>query len=600
MQNTTLYSLFMPPEDCYGDFGLICGFTATRQVLGQIRRTFTGEMARPVLAAFIHPTVNAISDVPGLAWMWMRLTGRGYNLLHAKVALLGFRRRGGDGYVLRLAVSTGNWTPDPLTGSIDLFWSTDLDTATPDAQDVADIRAAHAMFGWLRARADCALIERRYDGHRPDALLEAAINALPVSQARPRFIDSRNQALFPQVVERLATKKKASRLILGSGYFESDGDGAAGLPERLRQALVQEKSLAKSASLDLFLNPASCQGLAARASALMKAGWNLRRPYSALHSADGRLHAKFVLLASGETEAVGRVYLGSGNLSRNGFERSASAGGNLEAGVVVDLPTGLKWPLRRNTRHSIAGVLPVQFNETATPEALQPGDSFVRPDEPEGLPPVSWLMWDNDVLSAPENKHVVVIGADGAEATTPCHWAAPAPAIVTLADGGWRLPVISADALVVPRPSDLTVEDVLAGLGSFPEPRDTDGHDDGEEGGEPLADASDAPEPPPAAYAIRRMMELLVRLGEAQARLDPRDWQRWCRELQQNLCAISAHEQAMLDFFRKAGANPLPALADPRMRPEGVAPDLLTEALSVVAMAWELSDYPSLWDREAA
>jgi hypothetical protein len=81
MQNTTLYSLFMPPEDCYGDFGLMCGFTATRQVLGQIRRTFTGEMARPVLAAFIHPTVNAISDVPGLAWMWMRLVGRGYNLL---------------------------------------------------------------------------------------------------------------------------------------------------------------------------------------------------------------------------------------------------------------------------------------------------------------------------------------------------------------------------------------------------------------------------------------------------------------------------------------------------------------------------------------
>lgn len=31
MQNTTLYSLFMPPEDCYGDFGLMCGFTATRQ-----------------------------------------------------------------------------------------------------------------------------------------------------------------------------------------------------------------------------------------------------------------------------------------------------------------------------------------------------------------------------------------------------------------------------------------------------------------------------------------------------------------------------------------------------------------------------------------
>lgn len=131
MHNNTLYSLFMPPENYYGDFGLVCGFTATRQVLGQIRRTFSGEVARPVLAAFIHPTINAVSDIPGLAWMWMKLQDRGYNLLHAKVALLGFRRRGGEGYVIRLAVSTGNWTQDPLTDSVDLFWLIDVDTASP-------------------------------------------------------------------------------------------------------------------------------------------------------------------------------------------------------------------------------------------------------------------------------------------------------------------------------------------------------------------------------------------------------------------------------------------------------------------------------------
>lgn len=600
MQNTTLYSLFMPPEDCYGDFGLMCGFTATRQVLGQIRRTFTGEIARPVLAAFVHPTINAISDVPGLAWMWMCLEERGYNLLHAKVALLGFRKRGGDGYVIRLAVSTGNWTQDPLTGSIDLFWAIDLDTAAPDAQEVADILAAHEMFGWLRERADCALIERNFDGHRPDALLQAAITALPASPARPRFIDSRNQALFPQVVERLSVKKKADRLILGSGYFESDGDGAAGLPERLRSALMQEKFLTKTAALDLFLNPASCQGLAARAEALIEAGWTFRPPRSVLHGADGRLHAKFVVLASGQIEATGRVYLGSGNLSVNGFERAASAGGNLEAGVVVDLPSGLKWPRRRDTRSGIAAVLPIQFTDVVTPEALQPGEGFVRPDEPETQPPVTWLIWQDGVLSAPEGKEVEVIGSDAVKRPTPCLWPAPAPAIVTLAEGGWRLPVISSEALVVARPSDMSVEDILAGLGSFPEPGDTDSEDESEEGEEPLADASNATEAPPAVYPIRRMMELLVRLCETQARLDPRDWQRWCRELQQNLCAIALREKPMLDFFRKAKANPLPALADPRMRPEGVSPALLADALLAVSVAWELSAYPSLWEREAA
>lgn len=142
------------------------------------------EVARPVLAAFIHPTINAVSDIPRLAWMWMKLQDRGYNLLHAKVALLGFRRRGGEGYVIRLAVSTGNWTQDPLTDSIDLSWLIDVDTAS-NKQDVADIRAAQAMFNWLKERADCSLIERDYDGHRPDVRLETAIDALPTSDTHP-------------------------------------------------------------------------------------------------------------------------------------------------------------------------------------------------------------------------------------------------------------------------------------------------------------------------------------------------------------------------------------------------------------------------------
>ena len=284
----------------------------------------------------------------------------------------------------------------------------------------------------------------------------------------------------------------------------------------------------------------------------------------------------------------------------NGFERAASAGGNLEAGVIVDLPGRLKWPRRRDTRNGIAAVLPIQFTDVVTPEALQQGEGFVRPDEPETQPPVAWLIWQDGVLSAPEDKSVMVIGVDAAQAQTPCPWPAPAPAIVTLAEGGWRLPVISSEALVVARPSDMSVEDILASLGSFPEPGDADSEDEGEEGEEPLTDASDTTEAPPAAYPIRRMMELLVRLCETQARLDPRDWQRWCRELQQNLCAIASREKTMLEFFRNARANPLPALADPRMRPEGVSPDLLRDALLAVSVAWELSAYPSLWEREAA
>ena len=598
MINTTLITLFMPPENCFGDFGFVCGFTATPKVMGQIRRSFTGEIARPVLAAFIHPTINAISDIPGLAWMWMQLQDRGYNLLHAKVALLGFRKRDEDGYVIRLAVSTGNWTQDPLTDSIDLFWSIDLQTDTPDDQDIADIRAAWAMFDWLRNRADCTLIEREYDGVMPSARLETEIGRLPASTLQPRFIDSRTQALLPQVVERLGMQKRADRLILGSGYFEAEGDGSAGLPERLRQTLVAEHALRKSATLDLFLNPLSCQGLAARAPALTDAGWNLRRPFSALHGEDGRLHAKFVLLASGQDEVQGRVYIGSGNLSRNGFETAANAGGNLEAGVVVDLPKGLKWRHRKNSKGGLATLLPIQFNDTVTLSALQPGSGFVPPQEPAALPPVSWLIWQEGTLSAPDGIVLDVAGPNGATVSTPCAWLAPAPAIVTLLNGDWRLPVIAEGVLVVPRPTEMTVEDVLAGLGSFPEPMEADQADDGPEGGEPLVDASDSPDLPPATYAIRRMMGLLVRLCETQANIHPRDWPRWCRELRQNLYAICVQEQPMIGFFRDAKANPLPALVDSRMCPAGADLELLKQSLSAVAQEWGMDDMPSLWDKE--
>ena len=596
--NTTLITLFMPPENCFGDFGFVCGFTAAPKVMAQIRRCFTGEMPRPVLAAFIHPTINAISDIPGLAWMWMRLQRRGYNLLHAKVALLGFRKRYEDGYVIRLVVSTGNWTQDPLTDSIDLFWSIDLQTNAHVDQDVADIQAAWGMFEWLRQRGDCALIEREYDGSLPYARLEAEIRTLPPSAMQPRFIDSRSQALLPQVVERLGMQKKAVRLILGSGYFEAEGDGSAGLPERLRETLVKENILKSSATLDLFLNPDSCQGLARRGCALTAAGWNLRRPTSALHGEEGRLHAKFVLLASGQDEVLGRVYLGSGNLSHNGFEKAANADGNLEAGVVVDLPKGLKWSRRKDSRGGLAALLPIQFNETVAPSILQYGSGFVPPELPESLPPVSWLIWQEGKLSAPGGIALDVIGPFGEAVTLPREWPAPAPAIVTLSESQWRLPVIAEGVLVVPRATEMTVEDILAGLRSFPEPMDADQSDDGPEGGEPLVGVADTPRTLPATYAIRRMMGLLVRLGETQVNIQLRDGPLLCRELRQNLCAICAQEKPMIKFFRDARANPLPALLDARMCPAGVDLNLLEQSLIAVAKEWGLDDIPSLWTEE--
>ena len=177
---------------------------------------------------------------------------------------------------------------------------------------------------------------------------------------------------------------------------------------------------------------------------------------------------------------------------------------------------------------------------------------------------------------------------------------------VTTSPDGWRLPVVADGVLVKPRRRDMTVDDLLANLGRFPahEASDTD---DETESGDPgdrntLTTAADsAPAPVPVTiYPLRRMMRLLVRLSEVQACVDPRDWPRWCRELQSDLMAITEQEETMLDYFRRARVNPLPALADERMRPAEADANRLAATLAEVSKAWGLADLPSLWDEEDA
>ena len=595
----SLYALFLPPKDFFGDFGLFCGFTATPDTLAQIKRRFTSETSRPALAAFIHPTVNAVSDVPGLAWMWMDPARPGYNLLHAKVALLGFRRRGGDGYLIRLAVSTGNWTQDPLTGSIDMFWSIELDLlGRTDHQSAADIRAAWQMFDWLKDRADTSLIDRTYDGRRPDAMLSDAVASLPATDLPPRFIDSRIEPLADQVTARLSQGRKQNRLIIGSGFYEGESGAEESVPERLRRRLIETGKLDPDGSNYLTLNPASCQGMVSRATTLVSARWQLCAPWSPLHGRDAKLHAKFVAVTNwerGNDSATGRLYLGSGNLSRNGFETAAKDGGNLEAGVVFDMGK-LQW--RKNGNESILKRLPVDFDSQINIQSLQPGVPFERPEEPLTLPPATFLLWADGRLSAPEDKAISVL-REGYTVTTPCDWPGHPPVTVVTASDGWRLPVIAEGALVVPRPQQMSVEDILAGLSSFPEP--PEGEPDAEVGGDVTGGLP--VETPPASqsvYPIRRMMHLLVQLAEAQARIDPRDWSRWCRELRQNLVAIAEFEEVTIGFFRNARANPLPVLLDERMRPAKVDVNELEIALATVATEWRVADLPSLWTGEAA
>lgn len=597
----SLLTLFSPPEEKYhGDFGMLCGFTASRDVLDRIVRTFSGDGSRPRLAAFIHPTAAAITDVPGVAWMHFRPRPP-FRILHAKIALLGFRAN--DSYCLRLAVSTGNWTAEPLTTSIDMFWCDEIDMAAPDLQLVSDIRAADDLFRWLREQCDDGLLRQTFDGTRPDESFRKAIRALPQSPLLPRFVDTRGQSMRSQVVDRLNGQRKG-HLVMGSGYYEvSEEKEVEGLIESVRAELVRKKKLAKDATLDLVLNPDNCQGIKAQAASLVENGWRLRKPGSnhAEHN-QAKLHAKYLYLAekAGPAEiGKSQIFIGSANFSHMGFESTVPTG-NLEAGIIIAPDPKLSW--RKNARNCICDFMPGNFKEEVELTELAFGAAFEAPTDPPPPPPVTFVEWADGRLSAPDGSEetVEIVGSDAMAVALPCNWPAPPPAFVALHPTGWKVPVRADGALVVAKRGRPSLEDILAGIGRFPAFALAFDEDEVEGEGidrENRDEASENVDNSSRVYPVRQMMRLITRLTEAQKALDPMDWQRWCRELQQDLPSLAKTEPTIIGPFRDACANPLRALANVEFLPAGVDVGRIEKALDRIKDAWGLSGAQDLWER---
>jgi hypothetical protein len=619
---TSLIDLFSPPLDHIGDFGLICGFTAGRDTVNRIKRRFSPDLSHPKLALLIHPTKVPVTDVPGVIWCHVNHDprARGFDLLHAKLALLGFRHRETGAYLLRLVISTGNWTHEPLSTSIDCFWSceTTPDHATLD--DAADLRRAWDVFQNLRAVTAPDLLQTPFDGHLPDAALREAVEALP--QADPsggRLIDNREGGLLSEFVSRLAKpspRRRATKVVMGAGYYQS-AVGTDFVPKRVLQELVKAGVLERNCRASLIANPESCQSLVERAKWLTSDGWSVYSPEFSKHrqgepKTPRKLHAKFILLGGDDlTTGPASLYLGSGNLTERGIIDPMSPHGNLEAGVVIRPGPALGWRGNKGTR-GLTDLLPIaRAEERRAPINLvnaAAGDDFERPEEPHTLPAVTWLIWNEGRLSAPGGTAVRVRRPNGGTCDTPCDGLFPCPEFVTLEDSGLAVPVLS-DGVLSTRPRPRSFDEVLKGLRQFPEPPDADEEEDdtdrtdgtgprppGVTAGSPLGRA-DAPERP---YPIRRMMRLLVALTDRQRTVLAYDWDRWCRELRSDLSGIAAAEEPTIAFFRCSGVDPLPILLDPLFLPDGAESRRLEKALDEIRAAWGLEGCPSLWDDEDA
>ncbi|EAT08883.1 hypothetical protein SKA58_16933 [Sphingomonas sp. SKA58] len=602
MKSESILSLFRPPEDYRGDFGYVCGFTAHADILHRMTSIFTqGHRQRRIaLAIYLHPPENHFPVTPGLHLLYRKHQLK-CGLLHAKVALLRFTR--GSDTVLRLVVSTGNWTHETLTSNIDLFWSVNWDSTKPDKQAASDILAAAEMFDWLKPQFDTSIIEIAADGDPPTKALDADLARIALARRRPapRFFSNIEKPLLDEIMQRVERLEPVRRnqLIMGSGFFES---GTSGLLADIVQRLREIKALTKSSHNEVILNTLNCQGIADQSKELQasKDQWTFRAPEP--DKSQVNLHAKFIFSAGGSHTCTNAwCYIGSGNLSQKGLARAANASNNLEAGVLFE-PKSL---IREGKHPGTLGYhLPVT-GAKVEPASLKHGEDFEHPGAGVDAPEIPYLVWFEGKLHLPETVSaelaLTILDADGQEQTLPYAWD-PAPAAVTLAVSKAEIPVLAkGDGFIIPPRAPMRIEDLLAGLTHFPDqaPEYPDDDDPSDDDANPN-DGARIGFRQTGDYATRRIMRLMVSLCDRQPTIPRDEFRRWTNRCEEQLKSLLPLEDALINQIRGFGINPLTALAEYRFMPEWSEPNdpLVSnhaEMVSRVSTAWGLDALPSLF-----
>lgn len=614
----SLTQLFNAPDGYRGIFGFVCGYSADAGFLAGALERFTrytaaqraaeGRLSLLLMLDPAHPQI-AFTAVPGLYHAPFRAdVGKSFRLMHAKVALLGFRHeKDADRWQVRLVVSTGNWTRQTVEDSLDLAWHINVDSEAlrgkveaPVRQTCADIAVAWALMKKLRGWYAEGVLAGQTGPADVAAWLEK-VSAL-AGKTRPRFIDNLRASLMDQVLERVPAGNGGwvpNRLAFGSGFYE---EGAQGRVPRVLEDMVsrlQKKgAVHREAAVSIYVNPHACQAVAKGFDAIVSRGWTVLAAATppALCKVPRQLHAKFVFAAHQRASSTAChsawLYLGSGNLTGPGFCQRAGAEGNLEAGVVL-LPEGLQWHGRRGASPGplVTDLLPIHWDDAITLASEVQAGAGMPPRGPDYVgAPVCFFEWmgANDdgggrlrPVGSSEEDPFAVVGPDGA----PCErasggdytWTSRRPrqvevrwqehsSLVPVVDSLGR---IAADVLPA-----LQLDQALNQLVGFPDPAavDEDELDEDDDEGDGGRNAVPRKEGRPvrigqaADYPFRRMMELLETIAARQTALAPSEWPYWCARLEQTL--VQAGESAAVDYFRTLGLNPLRVLRAAPFRPD--------------------------------
>lgn len=646
---------FDAPDDYVGHFGWLCGYSADAAFLNDAAERFTRSTAaqrayqgRIVLAIFLDPGNPQITlvDAPGVAHLAIKKAEeKPFCLLHAKIALLGFRHvKQRDKWQLRLIVSTGNWTRQTLEESLDLAWRIDADADNIQTVNeklslaCADIKAANELLQWIADKFDTRLLfskstDRPY-GETSQAIAETTQwvkSCEAKAKGKPRFFDNREKSLLAQLPDQVMSCSQAVRrnyLAMGSGFYEGESDQKSRpeIPCKIVAALQEKGLLTKRPKVDLFVNPQACQAVATAVKPLNDKGITIRpanQPNCVF--GDGRtrtLHAKFLFSANYRENSnncnSAWVYLGSGNLTGPGFKYQMGKGsGNLEAGVVF-AADGLYWMENKDidALRVVSNLLPVQRDEKVESDqnTLEAGSGMEMREDVFLASPVAFLMWhesaDARELRAEETAsndfEVLCQETVCLKTETGFLWprSVSPPRLVHCrwyADGKQHdaeIPVIDPFGRIAgTQLPQIDIEEVCWQLAAFPLPPEEDDGDDGNDENS-AGDGKNGKDDKASSgitgmYPIRQMMELVENIAARQTMLDKPDWALWCHRLEQTL--IQAKDSPAVKGFHALGLNPLSPLRQACFRPsfaenrESAEGRLYENTLVRIEKSWDVS-----------
>lgn len=497
----TLSDAFTPPEGYFGQDGVLCALSATEPFLDECLTAFTGKSPRrrgEEPGPYLFLMLDRASHEPDprskalgmhiLQWkehpLWDKVV-----VMHAKVALLRFgRSRSGPGKLFRLVVSTANWTEASAKRQLELVWSLDLDVSLHDdpfrGQGVSDLSAARQFFTVL-----LQMYHQQPYKERIDSLLKsvpaANTNAVPL----PRFISTVGRSplnLFDQFVSRIPEGQR-NYLVCGSGFFEQPNGNAAEpvLLRTLLNRLVEERRFvgAQQENRILVVNPDQCGQVAEwlRDTDENVCDWRVLK--SVDQSGEGRsLHAKFIFLARRRMDTLtnGFLYLGSGNLSRNGFLSAPSrvVQGNIEAGVCFATNA-----VTSADDNDISCFLPwgEEFDFTefleAQPAPEDAAGTTVLPSSPiayfralaDGSYRIEWLTERSCVVA--EGGNLIPVTAGQATLLLPATLQQATHIVVRAGGSEWYVPVLDLQGRIPSKPLGILAwEELLQQLESFDSP----------------------------------------------------------------------------------------------------------------------------------